>query len=295
MTFLLRWISRWPLGWVQALGAAMGWLAWALSPTYRKRLALNARLAGLTDAQIREAVLQAGRMSAETPWLWFRPASRPLAGLMQWQGLPCVEQALAERRGLVLLTPHLGSFEIAGRAYAERFGAQQPLTALYRPAKQAFMAKIQTYVRTAPGLSAAPANLAGVRQMLRALRRGETVGLLPDQVPPKGQGVWVPFFGQRAYTMTLAARLVQQTGCTVLLAWAERLPGGRGFRMCFAPLPEPLPATSAGEEAAALSVNRAMEWVIAGCPAQYLWGYNRYKGPRDEEALRQRESKGRTD
>jgi hypothetical protein len=87
------------------------------------------------------------------------------------------------------------------------------------------LAEWQTYSRTAPGMQAAPANLSGVRQMLRALRKGETVGLLPDQVPPDGQGVWVPFFGRTAYTMTLAARLAQQTGCAVVLTWCERLPG----------------------------------------------------------------------
>lgn len=283
MTSLLRWLSHWPLGWVQRLGAAVGWLSWALSPTYRRRVALNTAMAGLTDAQRREAVLQAGRMSAEIPWLWFRRHERPLGQVIQWDGAERVEQALAEGKGLVLLTPHLGGFEFAARGYAERFGARQPITVLYRPAKQAMMAEIQTYSRTAPGMQAAPATLAGVRQMLRALRKGETVGLLPDQVPPKGQGVWVPFFGQRAYTMTLAARLVQQTGCKLLLTWAERLPDGQGFCIHYRELPEPLPPAAAGEEAAALVVNRAMEWVIRHCPGQYLWGYNRYKNPRNPE------------
>jgi KDO2-lipid IV(A) lauroyltransferase len=283
MTLLLRWLSYWPLGWVQRLGAGVGWLAWALSPTYRRRVALNAQMAGLTTAQRQAAVLHAGRMSGEIPWLWFRQASRPLGELIAWDGHELVEQALAAGKGLVLLTPHLGGFEFAARGYAERFGARQPITVLYRPAKQAMMAEIQTYSRTAPGMQAAPATLAGVRQMLRALRKGETVGLLPDQVPPKGQGAWVPFFGQPAYTMTLAARLVQQTGCALLLTWAERLPSGQGFRLKYRPLPVALPAAEAGEDASALVINQAMEWVIAQCPEQYMWGYNRYKNPRSVE------------
>jgi KDO2-lipid IV(A) lauroyltransferase len=284
MTLLLRWLSHWPLGWLQRVGAAVGWLSWALSPTYRRRIAVNAALAGLTPAQQSEAVLQAGRMSAEIPWLWFRRHDRPLGPLLQWDGAERVEQALAAGKGLLLLTPHLGAFEFAARGYAERFGARQPITVLYRPAKQARMAEIQTFSRTAPGMQAAPAALTGVRQMLRALRKGETVGLLPDQVPPKGQGVWVPFFGQRAYTMTLAARLVQQTGCALLLTWTERLPDGQGFRMIYRDLPAPLPTADQGEEAAALAINQAMEWVIRQCPGQYLWGYNRYKNPRTPEA-----------
>jgi KDO2-lipid IV(A) lauroyltransferase len=139
------------------------------------------------------------------------------------------------------------------------------------------LAEWQTYSRTAPGMQAAPANLSGVRQMLRALRKGETVGLLPDQVPPDGQGVWVPFFGRTAYTMTLAARLAQQTGCAVVLTWCERLPGA-GLRHPLPAAAQPLP--DSGEEASAALVNQAMEWVIGQCPDQYLWGYNRYKQPR---------------
>jgi KDO2-lipid IV(A) lauroyltransferase len=120
--------------------------------------------------------------------------------------------------------------------------------------------------------------------MLRALKRGETVGLLPDQVPPDGMGVWVPFFGQSAYTMTLAARLVQQTGAAVGLLWTERLPRGRGYVVHAQELPEPLPE-GGGDEAAALVINRAMEAVIRRCPQQYLWGYHRYKQPRQPEAV----------
>jgi len=180
------------------------------------------------------------------------------------------------------MTPHLGGFEFAARGYAERFGAHQPITVLYRPARQAWLAEWQKTAREAPGMQAAPASLSGVRQMLRALRKGETLGLLPDQVPPDGQGVWVPFFGRPAYTMTLAARLVQQTGCAVLLTWCERLPGGQGFKLVYRALPGTL--TEGDDAAAALAVNQAMEWTIAHCPSQYLWGYNRYKNPRQADA-----------
>ena len=278
---VLRWLARRPLSWVQMAGAAVGWLSWALSPTYRRRVAQNAGLAGLQPSQRRAAVREAGRMSFEVPWLWFREAGRPLAGLIAWDGAELVDAALAQGRGLLLLTPHLGAFEFAARGYAERYGARQPITVLYRPSKHALLAEMQTFSRTAPGMQAAPANLAGVRQMLRALRRGESVGLLPDQVPPAGQGVWAPFHGQPAYTMTLAARLVQQTGCAVLLTWCERLPGGSGFRLHYRPLPQALPER--GDEASAALINQAMEWTIAQCPTQYLWGYNRYKAPRAAE------------
>lgn len=113
--------------------------------------------------------------------------------------------------------------------------------------------------------------------MMRALKRGEVIGLLPDQVPPEGLGVWAPFFGKPAYTMTLASRLVQQTGAALLLVWGERLPRGAGYLVRVSELAEPLPHDPV---AAAAAINRAMEHLILQCPQQYLWGYHRYKQPR---------------
>jgi KDO2-lipid IV(A) lauroyltransferase len=118
---------------------------------------------------------------------------------------------------------------------------------------------------------------AGVRKLLLALKQGHCVGLLPDQVPPDGQGQWLSFFGRPAYTMTLAARLAQQTGACVLVVWGERLPGGDGFRVHVQPLPGPLAADTVQ---AATQINQALEGLILSCPGQYLWGYARYKQPR---------------
>ena len=279
MPFLLRWLSRRSLRHLHALGGALGWLAWALSPSYRRRLRANAALAGVSGADRRAAVADAGRLVMELPRLWLRPPDRLIADPVQWEGADWLAQVLAQGRGLVLLTPHMGSFEVSAQAYAERFGAQQPITVLYRPARQAWLRALEETARARPRLATAPATLAGVRLMMRALRRGETVGLLPDQVPPEGMGVWVPFFGRPAYTMTLAARLAQQTGAALAVLWTERLPRGAGYVVHAMPLPEPVPA-GADEAAAALAVNRSMEAVIRMKPAQYLWGYHRYKTPR---------------
>ena len=161
---------------------------------------------------------------------------------------------------------------------------------MYRPARQAWLRELEQSSRHRPGLATAPAALAGVRQMIRALRRGEIVGVLPDQVPPDGMGVWAPFFGQTAYTMTLAHRLVQQTACAMLCIWAERLPRGAGYLLQVSAPTAHWPAPvggAAGDDAAwqvacATLVNAEMERLIRQCPGQYLWGYNRYKQPRPQ-------------
>lgn len=282
MPILVLWLSRRSLRLLHALGALVGWLGYALSPVYRERLNANAALAGIPAPERRAAVAEAGRLVMEVPRLWLRPPERAIADPLRWEGEPFIERLLGSGRGLVLLTPHMGSFEVSAQAYAERFGARQPLTVLYRPAKQRWLRELEETARARPGLATAPATLAGVRLMLRALKRGETVGLLPDQVPPEGLGVWAPFFGQRAYTMTLATRLAQQTGAAMAVVWTERLPKGAGYVVHAEPLSESAPE-GADEAAAAAALNRAMETVIRRKPSQYLWGYHRYKGPRPLE------------
>jgi KDO2-lipid IV(A) lauroyltransferase len=285
MPALLRWLSRRPLWLLHALGSWLGWLAWAASPTYRRLHRGNADRAGVSPAARRASVAEAGRMVAELPRLWLRPRNRPIADPVQWRCDGLVDEAIAAGRGLVLLTPHLGSFEVAAQAYAERFGARQALTVLYRPARQAWLRELEETARARDHLVTAPATLAGVRQLMRALKNSQTVGLLPDQVPPEGMGVWAPFFGHPAYTMTLAAKLVRQSGATLLAIWAERLPRGGGWCVQVLPMPQPLPDPAvpgeAGLLADATAINRSMEALIAAHPAQYLWAYNRYKSPRE--------------
>ncbi|MFN3304214.1 MAG: lysophospholipid acyltransferase family protein [Roseateles sp.] len=279
MGWVFRFLSRWPLALLHASGAILGWLVYGLSPTYRRRFQANVAQAGVAWAAARPAIAAAGRMAAELPWLWIATKRRPLGERLRWDGAELIEAALAQKRGLVVMTPHLGCFEICAQAIAERFTSpQSPITVLYRPARQAVLREVMAGSRERPGLATAPASLAGVRQMIRGLRRGEVIGLLPDQVPPDGLGVWAPFFGRPAYTMTLAARLVQQTGAAVLLIWGERLPGGQGFVVHVLPAPEI--ARDASAEDAAAAINGAMESLIRRAPGQYLWGYHRYKQPR---------------
>ncbi|MBU3737341.1 MAG: lysophospholipid acyltransferase family protein [Rhodoferax sp.] len=273
MAGLFRLFSRFPLAWAHALGAVLGWLVFLVSPVYRRRFLDHAAQAGLAPAQWRSAVAAAGQVLTELPRLWFG-APVPVV----WQGEQAIEAALAAGRGVLFLTPHLGCFEVTAQAYALRYGARQPMTVLFRPPRKPGLRQLVQRARARPGLRTAPASLSGVRQLVRALRQGECVGLLPDQVPPQGQGDWQPFFGRPAYTMTLAHRLAQQEGVTVLLAWGERLPGGRGYCIRVQPVPLELAADPAQ---AGRQINQALETLIRSRPQQYLWGYARYKAPRE--------------
>jgi lauroyl/myristoyl acyltransferase len=149
--------------------------------------------------------------------------------------------------------------------------------------RKAWMARLMEGSRDRAGLQTVPTSVTGVRSLIRALRSGGYTGVLPDQVPPLGQGVWAPFFGRPAYTMTLLPRLAQQTGARVFLGVCERLPRGAGDAIrC-----EPFDGTAMSDpkatpEAAAGAMNQGIERLIRRLPQQYVWDYARHKQPKGE-------------
>jgi KDO2-lipid IV(A) lauroyltransferase len=272
---LFRVLSWMPLSVLHAMGWLLGWLSFVLSGRYRRRLFAHAAQAGYPRPVALATVGESGKLVAELPRLWL---GRPVP--VVWVGAEHIECTHQQGTGVLFLTPHLGCFEITAQAYAQRFGAVHPMTVLFRPARQPWLRDLVAGARQRPGLFAAPTTLAGVKQLIKALKAGQAVGLLPDQVPPDGQGVWAPFFGRDAYTMTLSGRLAQAGRVQILLSWGERLSWGRGYRVHVRPF-EPLnggPLSDDPLEAAA-QINRAMEALVRECPAQYLWSYNRYKSP----------------
>ncbi len=271
-------LSRLPLSVLHALGGLAGRLVSALPGRYRQRLRANARQAGYAQASFaRRAAAHTGAMILETPKIWLREAD--CLRLTSSDDGDVIRQVQAEGRGVLFLTPHLGCFEITPRHMLSC--GHGPLTIMYRPPRLAALAPLMTHVRNNASLTAVPANRQGLRAFVRALRQGEAVGLLPDQVPSDGEGLWLPFFGRPAFTMTLAARLALQTGVAVVLAAGERLPRGRGWRVHYLRLPEPLPGDVPALTAA---INQAMEDLIRRFPEQYLWSYHRYKAPADAPA-----------
>ncbi|MDP2823656.1 MAG: lysophospholipid acyltransferase family protein [Sulfuritalea sp.] len=266
-------LAHLPLPLLHNLGALAGWLAWLLSATYRRNFSRHILQAGMTAAKT-AAIAEAGKALLELPKIWLRPQEEVIERVVKVSGWELVEAAWEAKRGILFLTPHLGCFEITAQYYA----AQKPMTVLYRRPKQDWLAPLIEAGRGA-NLKLAPADLSGVRRLLKALKSGEAVGMLPDQVPGNGEGAWVPFFGRPAYTMTLAARLAE-TGATVLLAYGERLHYGAGYHLKLFPLSAPLEGDPIQRAA---QLNRELEALICQCPEQYLWGYNRYKVPAGAE------------
>jgi KDO2-lipid IV(A) lauroyltransferase len=266
---LFQLLSLLPLPALHALGAAAGWVVYACSPSYRRRLRDNLAHAGYPHL-LTNAVVEAGKNIFELPFIWCATPERVLksAVLHDW---PIAQSALDAGQGVIFLTPHLGCFEIIAQAIASR----APLTALYRPPRKPSLKPLLEQARARDGLTLAPANLAGVRALLKTLRAGGAIGLLPDQVPGAGEGIWTSFFGRPAYTMTLPAKMHQMSNAPLVLTYAERLSFGRGYAIHFVRFTERLAGTP---EQQARMINAAMEQLIARCPSQYFWSYNRYKG-----------------
>lgn len=268
---LFRLLSRLPLPVLHVSGAAVGWLVYLASPSYRRRLKDNIRRAGF-GRSLSSAISEAGKNILELPFIWCAAPQRVLktASIENWD---LVQAALDAKRGVIFLTPHLGCFEITAQVIAEK----TPLTVLYRPPRKEALKPLIEGARARDNLMLAPANLSGVRILLKALKNGGAIGLLPDQVPQNGEGVWADYFGKPAYTMTLSTKMQQMTGAPIILVYAERLSFGRGFAVRFVPFEQPLGDTP---EQQARAINAAMEQLIARCPAQYFWSYHRYKTPK---------------
>ena len=275
---LLFWlVSRLPLPAVYAAGGTLGRIVFWLSPQYRARLRENLRAAGYSGTQIiAEAARGAGRQAFETGWIWLRSA-RDLFTKVDAADFEQMQAAQSEGRPTIYLTPHLGCFEVCSKGYAMHAGVhRRPMTVLYRIPRKSVLRAIVESGRMADHLRLAPADLRGVRMLIKAMQDNEAVGILPDQVPSQGDGVYAPFFGRPAYTMTLPLRLATKFNATIILVYGERLVRGRGYRIHTRRLQQPLTGDAQRDAA---TVNQELEAMIRECPTQYLWGYNRYKAP----------------
>ncbi len=275
VAWLFNLVARLPLSVLHRLGAVVGKLIYRLSDKYAERMRENLGHAwkGRSPADFRKvlnaSIVETGKGAAELLWVWCRPLAEVTASVKACYGWEHIEAARARGKGVIFLTPHLGCFDVSALYVSE----YMPLTVLYRPPKLIWLEQVMRSGRERAQLQLARTDVGGVRQLYKALKRAEAIGLLPDQVPGNGEGEWADFFGRPAYTMTLIGRLVKSSGASVVMTSAERLTHGSGYILRFTPLDfiTDLPISR--------QVNAALEELVLINPAQYLWSYNRYKIP----------------
>ena len=269
---LLFLIGCLPLLVLHSLGAFAGTLL-AIIPNRTRELArrhVEIAFPQMADAERRRIVSAClrhmGMSIFEAPAIWFGPRWR----LLRWIDAPAAREQLRTiaQRGAIVMCPHIGSWELTGMLVSDTI----KVTSLYKPQKGVFDSLIKQG-RARLGSMLAPSTIHGVKQLMEALKRKEAIGILPDQDPPWGSGVFAPLFGVQAHTTELVSKLAARAKVPVWFIFAERLPWARGFRFHLLEAPAGIddPATGPAQ------LNRGIEEVLRRLPHQYWWAYKRYR------------------
>src|SRR5690554_3989993 len=279
---LWRFLSARHLATLWRMARISGPLVYRFSKRERKVTDINlAELYPELDPQAhrqlaRESMIHSTATMLELGFAWMGSPQRVEASILEIHGRDLLDEARAEGRGVIVLAPHFGNWEVLNFWLSSHF----PFTAMYEPFKLAPLDPIIRQGRERMGASLVPTNPRGVAALLKALKRSETVGILPDQEPSWGSGVFAPFFGRPAYTATLLPKLVARTEARVVTGVARRIPG-QGFELHF--LPADARVYVPDEAESATGVNACVEAAIALDPAQYQWEYKRYRKVVEEQ------------
>ena len=273
---LIRSFALLPVRMAQSVGALVGWLLWVTPNRLRRTTDGNLELCYPDLAPderrriARASLLETGKTVAEVGWVWFSSTEKLLERIESVEGEDHVRRALETGRGTLVLVPHLGNWEILSR-YLQ---VNTRVLALYRPPRIAEMDAFIRRSRERFGAELVPADRTGMRRIVEALNKGDGLGVLPDQEPLKKHGVFAPFFGVPALTMTLVARLTRKYGAVTVFGYCERTAKG-SFRLRFQPSPEGLDSEDLVE--AATRLNGGVEECVRRCPEQYIWSYRRFR------------------
>jgi Kdo2-lipid IVA lauroyltransferase/acyltransferase len=273
--FVLKGMSLLPLCVVHFMGAILGEVFHWFKPKVKGILIANLKASGLYNSEpqalenaVKRNMREMGKTMLESMAIWGSSQRGVLAWMNEIYHVEVIEEALKENKGIIFLTPHIGAFEISSVYYASKY----PMTILYRPSRQKCLNERIKLGRSKGQLTLAPTDASGVKKLLIALKKGEAIGILPDQIASKGDGEWAHFFNRPAYTMTLISKLVTRTDAAVIMAVVERLPHGKGFNLHLERLDNRTLLTTTG-------LNQALEKKVREFPLQYMWNYDRFKKP----------------
>lgn len=279
MKCLIYLISRLPLNFLRLVGRWVGALIYRFDQRYQAEINRNLTRAGLySETMARTVAREQGAQAIEAPWVWGRSRSEVLSKCrIDDASVAVLNEALTSGRAIVFLTPHLGCYEVGPMMVAERWlkGSDRQFAILYRVPRKSYLRDIVGKGRVSENIVPASADLKGVRQILKIMKAGGIAGILPDQVPSHGEGVWAPLFGEKAYTMTFPLKLARQFKAQVIMARMQR--EAEGWCMYVKGWDYVL---SGDEKKDAEAMNQFIEETILCCPQQYLWSYKRYKCPR---------------
>lgn len=269
---LLNVLSLLPLRLIHKVGEVIGEAFHYLKPKVREILVENLKKSGIyTESQtletaVKNNVKEMGKAMLESMAIWGSSQKRVMTWIKEVHHFEIIEKARKENKGIIFLTPHIGAFEISSIYYASKY----PITVLYRPSRQKYLNRLIIQGRSKGQLALAPTDASGIKKLLLALKKGEGIGILPDQIASKGDGEWANFFNRPAYTMTLVSKLIARTDAAVIMALVERLPNGEGFNIHLERLDnQAIQSTT--------QLNEVIEKKVREFPLQYMWNYDRFK------------------
>jgi len=275
---LLLLTARLPLRLIHVLGAGLGWLNYVLPSRARKTTLANLLLC-FPDHTMRQrnrlaqdSLISTACTALEMGKAWFVPIEQTLDMVKEIEGQAIMEAALAQGKGIIVLTPHVGNWEMFGQFLSFHF---QGSAFLYQPPKIEKLGADIKAARSRGGLEMVPTSPTGVGKLLKRLNRNGIVGILPDQEPPEEAGLFAPFFDVPALTMTLVSKLIERTGASVVCGYALRLPDSAGFKIVFKNV-DPFVHDECLEKSVQ-GLNRTVQSCAEEACEQYQWEYKRFK------------------
>lgn len=259
------------------IGAVLGWMAWVSHTSLRTVTEINLDLCfpDWTEKEKQRigkaSLIETGKALTESFWVWRRPPADIWKLMEITEGEQLLRSAQESKAGLLVASPHLGAWELCCLPLV----VDKPVTCLYQPPRQEAMESITIAGRVNLGCEPTRLSPSGIKHVLRVLKQGDTVGVLPDQEPDEKNGLFADFFGQPANTMTLLAKFASRTEANVLFCYAIRLSRGRGWQIHYR---EPVDGiASTDKHTAVAALNASVEQCIFSCPEQYVWNYKRFR------------------
>ncbi|MEK7991676.1 MAG: lysophospholipid acyltransferase family protein [Thiotrichaceae bacterium] len=272
----LRLLAIVPLSWNYRLATRLGkWVArhpnWRVTAVTRANIELCFPDLSCSEQQqwIEQSIIETCKTFVELGAIWLWRPEKTLSLIKQVNHEDYLQQALAQGKGMILLTPHVGAWEMAG-LYASK---HYPMIGLYQPPKLAGLHQFLLNARQRTGGHYVATNKKGVKVLYQTLKQQQVIGILPDQVPTRGNGVFASFFNQPADTMVLVARFASKTQAPVIFTVAERIDDG--FQIHFFPAHPDINSHDLTVSTTAL--NQGIEQCIMQQPTQYQWSYKRFK------------------
>ena len=273
-------VSLLPLSVAQALGGLIGWILWVTKSKAARISMINLRLCfpDYDDDHINKVVKKSlrslGQSYTEMGMSWMWPIQKVHKLITQVEGEEYLQEALDNDKGIIIIAPHLGNWEILNHFFRTYFF----MTVMYKPAKIPALDKFIFDTRKRVDVGLVPADRSGVMSLFKILKNKGVVAVLPDQIPGRKSGVFSTFFGQNTFTGKLVGELANASSAYLLCAYAKRLDDGT-YGVVLKPANEGIRVADAVESATAL--NQSIEECILDCPEQYLWSYKRFRSQPD--------------